>query len=102
MVPPTADQNFLPIVDLVLEHIVPLDTFERRSWREFAARLSEGKCGSQVRFTRHCVVWRLPSLLIKKSGRNLRTGQADRWTRTWFHDQGLHKLMGTIRYPTAV
>jgi hypothetical protein len=47
------------------------------------------------------VAWRLTRLLIKKRGRNLRTGQATRWTRTWFHDQGLHKLMGTIRYPKA-
>jgi RNA-directed DNA polymerase len=45
------------------------------------------------------VTWRLKRLLIKKRGRNLRAGQVDRWTRTWFHDQGLHKLMGTIRYP---
>jgi RNA-directed DNA polymerase len=45
--------------------------------------------------------WRLKRLLIKKRGRNLRAGQADRWTRTWFHDQGLHRLMGTIRYPRA-
>jgi len=47
------------------------------------------------------VAWRLRRLLIKKRGRNLRAGQADRWQRTWFHDQGLHKLMGTIRYPKA-
>jgi len=47
------------------------------------------------------VAWRLKRLLIKKRGRNLRAGQADRWHRTWFHDQGLHKLMGTIRYPKA-
>jgi RNA-directed DNA polymerase len=47
------------------------------------------------------VWWRLKRLLVKKRGRNLRVGQADRWTRTWFHDQGLHKLMGTIRYPKA-
>jgi RNA-directed DNA polymerase len=45
------------------------------------------------------VVWRLKRLLIKKRGRNLRAGQADRWTPAWFHDQGLHQLMGTIRYP---
>jgi RNA-directed DNA polymerase len=43
----------------------------------------------------------LKRLLIKKRGRNLRPGQADRWHRTWFHDQGLHQLMGTIRYPKA-
>ena len=47
------------------------------------------------------VAWRLKRLLIKKRGRNLRAGQADVWNRTWFHDQGLHKLMGTIRYPKA-
>jgi hypothetical protein len=47
------------------------------------------------------VAWRLKRLLIKKRGRNLRAGQAIRWTRTWFHDQGLHKLMGTITYPKA-
>jgi RNA-directed DNA polymerase len=47
------------------------------------------------------VAWRLKRLLIKKRGRNLRAGQADRWTHTWFHDQGLYKLMGTIRYPKA-
>ena len=53
-----------------------------------------------VSMDRH-VAWRLKRLLIKKRGRNLRAGQADCWTRTWFHDQGLHKLMGTIRYPKA-
>jgi RNA-directed DNA polymerase len=47
------------------------------------------------------VAWRLKRLLIKKRGRNLHAGQADRWHRTWFHDQGLHQLMGTIRYPKA-
>jgi RNA-directed DNA polymerase len=47
------------------------------------------------------VAWRLKRLLVKKRGRNLRAGQAGRWTPSWFHDQGLHKLMGTIRYPKA-
>jgi RNA-directed DNA polymerase len=47
------------------------------------------------------VAWRLKRLLIKKRGRNLRAGQANVWTRTWFHDQGLHQLMGTIQYPKA-
>ena len=53
-----------------------------------------------VQLDRH-VVWRLKRLLIKKRGPTLRAGQAQRWTRTWFHDQGLHQLMGTIRYPKA-
>jgi RNA-directed DNA polymerase len=47
------------------------------------------------------VVWRLKRLQIKKRGRNLRAGQAGQWTPAWFHDQGLHQLMGTVRYPKA-
>jgi RNA-directed DNA polymerase len=47
------------------------------------------------------VVWRLKRLLLKQRGRNLRAGQAGRWTPGWFHDQGLYQLMGTIRYPKA-
>ena len=43
--------------------------------------------------------WRLFHLMWKKRGRTLPAGQADRWTSAWFHDQGLHKLIGTIRYP---
>jgi len=53
-----------------------------------------------VQLDRH-VAWRLKRLLIKQRGRNLRAGQASKWTRSWFHDQGLHQLMGTIRYPTT-
>jgi RNA-directed DNA polymerase len=53
-----------------------------------------------VMMDRH-VAWRLKRLLIKKRGRNLRAGQASKWTRQWFHEQGLHQLMGTIRYPKA-
>ena len=53
-----------------------------------------------VQLDRH-VTWRLKRLLVKKRGRNLRAGQAQRWTPAWFHDQGLHQLMGTISYPKA-
>ena len=45
------------------------------------------------------VAWRLKRVLIARKGRNLRAGQADRWTRQWFVGLGLHQLMGTIRYP---
>jgi RNA-directed DNA polymerase len=47
------------------------------------------------------VAWRLKRLLVKRRGRNLRAGQAARWTPSWFHDQGLYQLSGTIRYPKA-
>ncbi len=69
-----------------------------RGWGNY---FKTGNAGEKfVQLDRH-VVWRLKRLLIKKRGRNLRAGQADRWTTTWFHDQGLHQLMGTIRYPKA-
>jgi RNA-directed DNA polymerase len=47
------------------------------------------------------VAWRLKRLLVKKRGRNLRPGQAEQWTPQWLHQQGLYRLMGTIRYPKA-
>jgi RNA-directed DNA polymerase len=47
------------------------------------------------------VAWRLKRLLVKRHGRNLRAGQAEQWTADWLRDMGLHRLMGTIRYPGA-
>jgi RNA-directed DNA polymerase len=45
-------------------------------------------------------VWmRLRNLMRRRKGRNLRAGEMRRWTRHAFHDHGLHKLLGTIRYP---
>ena len=47
-------------------------------------------------------VWqRLRSFLVKRKGRNLRAGEASRWTRDFFHAHGLHRLRGTIKYPEA-
>src|SRR5712691_8193861 len=45
--------------------------------------------------------WRLKRLLVKRHGRDLRPGQATRWTPDFFHALGLHRLRGTIRYPEA-
>jgi RNA-directed DNA polymerase len=42
---------------------------------------------------------RLYGLMRKRYGRNLRPGQSELWTRDWFAQQGLHRLLGTIRYP---
>jgi RNA-directed DNA polymerase len=45
-------------------------------------------------------VWqRLRGLRIKRKGRQLRAGEAERWTRDSFHALGLHRLRGTVRYP---
>jgi group II intron reverse transcriptase/maturase len=45
-------------------------------------------------------VWgRLRDLRVKRKGRHLHAGEADRWTRDYFHNLGLHRLRGTVRYP---
>jgi RNA-directed DNA polymerase len=69
-----------------------------RGWGNF---FRTGNASIKFRQIDRYVVWRLKRLLVKKRGRNLRPGQARRWTEAWFHDQGLHKLLGTIRYPEA-
>lgn len=42
---------------------------------------------------------RLRALRIKRAGRRLTAGQADRWTRPFFERLGLCRLRGTIQYP---
>jgi hypothetical protein len=44
---------------------------------------------------------RLHRFLVRRKGRNLRAGEADRWTRDFFWTLGLHRLRGTVRYPEA-
>jgi RNA-directed DNA polymerase len=81
-----------------LEDVIKRLNLLLRGWGNY---FRTGNAGSQFQVLDRYVAWRLRRLLIKKRGRNLRAGQAGRWTRAWFHDQGLHKLMGTIRYPKA-
>jgi group II intron reverse transcriptase/maturase len=42
---------------------------------------------------------RLRALRIKRKGRNLKAGEADKWTREYFHELGLIRLRGTVKYP---
>ena len=45
-------------------------------------------------------VWRrLVSLRVKRKGRHLKPGEAEQWTREYFHGLGLYRLRGTVRYP---
>ena len=47
------------------------------------------------------VVFRLRRFLVKRKGRNLRAGEAPRWTREFFESFGLHRLRGTVKYPAT-
>ena len=69
-----------------------------RGWGNY---FRTGNASAKFRQLDRYVGWRLRRLLIKRRGRNLRAGQTARWTESWFHDQGLHKLLGTVRYPKA-
>lgn len=45
-------------------------------------------------------VWRrLLALRVKRKGRNLRPGEAAKWTSESFWNLGLHRLRGTVQYP---
>ena len=44
---------------------------------------------------------RLRSFMVKRKGRNLRAGEASRWTHDFFQGHGLYRLRGTIKYPEA-
>jgi RNA-directed DNA polymerase len=81
-----------------LEAVIARLNLFLRGWGNY---FRSGNSGYKFITLDRYVAWRLHRLLVKQRGRNLRRGQADRWTRTWFHDQGLHQLMGTIRYPKA-
>jgi RNA-directed DNA polymerase len=85
-------------VGMELKEVIGLLNQFLRGWGNF---FRTGNAANKFVEMDRYVAWRLHRLLVKKRGRNLRVGQADRWTRTWFHDQGLYKLMGTIRYPKA-
>jgi RNA-directed DNA polymerase len=81
-----------------LEDVIARLNLFLRGWGNY---FRTGNAGDKFVSMDRYVAWRLKRLLIKKRGRNIRTGQAAVWTRAWFHDQGLHQLMGTIRYPKA-
>ncbi len=47
-------------------------------------------------------VWRrLRRLRVKRKGRHLRPGEAERWTREYFWNLGLHRLRAPCQYPEA-
>ncbi len=69
-----------------------------RGWGNY---FRTGNASHKFRQVDAYVVWRLHRLMVKKRGRNLRTGQRSMWTEEWFNGHGLYRLRGTIRYPKA-
>jgi RNA-directed DNA polymerase len=69
-----------------------------RGWGNY---FRTGNAANKFRQVDDYVVQRLRGLMVKKRGRNLHAGQADRWTEDWFNGMGLYRLRGTVRYPKA-
>jgi len=67
-----------------------------RGWGQYFQSGNAADCFTDVDAY---VVKRLKSLRVKRHGRNLQAGQAERWDREYFERLGLHRLRGTIRYP---
>ena len=67
-----------------------------RGWGQY---FQTGNAASHVIDVDACVVKRLKSLRLKRAGRHLRAGQAQRWDRDDLESLGLHRLRGTIRSP---
>jgi RNA-directed DNA polymerase len=79
----------------IREVIADLDPL-LRGWGNY---FRTGNAADKFRQIDRHVAWRLKRLLIKRKGRNLRAGEVARWTDDWLWGLGLHRLMGTIRYP---
>jgi len=47
------------------------------------------------------VWWRLKRFSKKRKGRHLRAGEAAAWTSDFFVSLGLHRLRGTVQYPSS-
>ena len=67
-----------------------------RGWGNY---FRTGNAADKFRQIDRYVAWRLKRLLVKRKGRNLRAGEAAAWTEDWLYGLGLHRLLGTIRYP---
>jgi group II intron reverse transcriptase/maturase len=67
-----------------------------RGWGQY---FRSGNAANQFTQVDGYVVRRLKGMRLKRAGRTLRAGQAQRWDREYFESLGLHRLRGTIRYP---
>jgi len=69
-----------------------------RGWGNHFRTGNAAKCFNQL----DGYVWRrLKSLRVRRKGRHLKAGEAERWTREYFYELGLHRLRGTVKYPES-
>ena len=79
-------------VRVLIERLNPL----LRGWGEY---FRSGNAATKFLSIDRYVSDRLRRFLVKRAGRNLRSGRLAQWTDEWFWGHGLHQLRGTVRYP---
>lgn len=87
------NRNGVKDVRVIIRDINPV----LRGWYDFRTGNADQKFNRIDDYVR----LRLRSFMVKRKGRNLRAGEASRWTRTNFHGHGLYRLRGTVKYPEA-
>jgi group II intron reverse transcriptase/maturase len=69
-----------------------------RGWGNYFRTGNAADCFTDID---HYVGKRLHRFMVRRKGRNLHAGQAERWNEDFFVGLGLHRLRGTVRYPEA-
>jgi group II intron reverse transcriptase/maturase len=86
------DRNVVKDVRVIIRDLNPL----LRGWGNYFRTGNAARKFNQL----DTYAWRrLHRFMVKRKGRDLRPGEADRWTRDFFWGHGLLRLRGTIRYP---
>ena len=87
--------NWVKDVRVLIEKLNPI----LRGWANYFRTGNAAKKFRQI----DIYVWRrLQRFLVKRKGRHLRPGEVKLWTDDFFVEHhGLHRLMGTVRYPGA-
>jgi group II intron reverse transcriptase/maturase len=89
-----SDRNGVKDVRVILRDLNPV----LRGWGNY---FRTGNAARRFNAVDGYVVRRLRGFLVRRKGRHLRPGEADRWTREYFESLGLHRLRGTVQYPEA-
>jgi hypothetical protein len=77
-------------------------SYEPKAKSNAVQRKSEGLTVASIAATKNAAGAKgLRALRVKRKGRHLHAGEAERWTRDSFHALGLHQLRGTVAYPEA-
>jgi group II intron reverse transcriptase/maturase len=90
-----SDRNGVKDVRVLIDDLNPV----LRGWGNY---FRTGNSAMKFNLVDEHVEKRLRHFLIRRHRRNMRPGQATRWTGDWLKTVGLYQLRGTICYPGAV